>query len=296
MSNYPEVSSCALPPHFAWPSIVSRSIAVWDDLSTKKDPLHQKLLRSMLQNCHSLDDFLNPRVVQGRPMFWFFQQRSTFMSRKYMKKWSRDELDNYVLLPALRGFVMRRDCFFVSHFWRTRDHPDPDGEYLRLHQAELESQKGAYIWVGWTCIPQSPRTPPEEAYFNRCLRTVSGIIRNFGFIYFYPPFEPRLWILYEITEYVLTCSEGMGKTSDIEPFLHHINEMIEIGVQATLAKHSYRCSYDRDRQYLTSWLELLVLFQTTTLRHRHYSQDNGPHDLVECLWNSILSGGGSEQI
>jgi len=50
-------------------------------------------------------------------------------------------------------------------------------------------------------------------------------------------------------------------TSDIKPFLQHIDEMLEIGVQATLVKHDYRCSYDGDRQYLTSWLELLVLLK-----------------------------------
>jgi hypothetical protein len=181
------------------------------------------------------------------------------MSQKRMKKWSRDELDDYVLLPATPGFVTRVDCFFVSHFWRTQDHPDPDGEYLRLNQAELESQTWSYIWVDWTCMPQSPRSLPEEAYFHRCLRTISGIIRNCGFTYFYPPFEPRLWILYEITEYVLTSSGDIVKILDIELFLQHIDEMFETGVQATLAKRGYRCSYDRDRQYLTSWLELIVL-------------------------------------
>jgi hypothetical protein len=235
----------------------------------------------MLQKCHSLDDFL---VQGGKPlMLWFFQRRSAFMSQKRMKKWSRDKLDDYVLLPALPGFVLRCDCFFVSHFWRTQDHPDPDGEYLRLHQAELESQTWSYIWVDWTCMPQSPRSLPEEAYFHRCLRTMSGIIRNCGFTYFYPPFEPRLWILYEITEYVLTCSEGIGMTSDIEPFLQHIDEMFETGVQATLAKHGYRCSYDRDRQYLTSWLELLVL-----LRRLHFSIDTIRNIMDHVTWFNIL--------
>jgi hypothetical protein len=228
-------------------------------------------------------------------MLWFFQRRSAFMSQKRMKKWSRDELDDYVLLPALPGFVMRRDCFFVSHFWRTQDHPDPDGEYLRLHQAELESQTWSYIWVDWTCMPQSPRSPQEEGYFHRCLQTMSGIIRNCGFIYFYPPFEPRLWILYEITEYVLTCSGGIEMTSDIEPFLQHIDEMLETGVQATLAKHGYRCSYDRDRHYLTSWLELLVL-----LRRLHFSIDTiraimDHMTWLPSLWNSILSRSGTKR-
>jgi hypothetical protein len=108
-------------------------------------------------------------------------------------------------------------------------------------------------------MPQSPRSLPEKAYFNRCLRIMSGIIRNCGFIYFYPPFEPRLWILYEITEFVLTSFGGIRLTSDIEPYCRHIDEMLETSVQATLAKHGYCCSYDRDMQYLTSWLELLVL-------------------------------------
>jgi hypothetical protein len=192
-------------------------------------------------------------------MLWFFQRRSAFMSQKRFQKWSRNRLEDYILLPASSGYVTRRDCFFVSHFWRTQDHPDPDGEYLRLHQAELKSQTWSYIWLDWSCMPQNQRSSPEAVYFQRCLRTMSGIIRNCGFIYFYPPFEPRLWILYEITEFVLTCSGGLPITSDIEPFLSHINEMLRTGVQATLVKHNYRCSHDRDRQYLTSWLELLVL-------------------------------------
>jgi hypothetical protein len=254
------VTPCASPPDLvAWQSLVRRSIAAWDELDLAEQPTRKDLPRYMLQNCHSLDDFL---AEGAKPlMLWFFQRRSAFMSQKCMKKWSRDELDDYILLPALPGFVLRRDCFFVSHFWRTQDHPDPDGEYLRLHQAELEPQTWSCIWVDWTCMPQSPRSLPEEAYFYRCLRTMSGIIRNCGFISFYPPFEPRLWILYEITEYILTCSGGLGMTPDIEPFLKHIDEMFETGVQATLSKHGYRCSFDRDRQYLTSWLELLILLK-----------------------------------
>jgi hypothetical protein len=282
MSNSSEAPPCASPPHLvAWPSLVSRSIAAWDDLATNEQITRKDFPRSMLEGCHSLDDFL---VQGGKPlMLWFFQQRSAFMSQKRMKKWSRDELDDYVLLPALPGFVTRHDCFFVSHFWRTQHHPDPDGEYLRLHQAELESQTWSYIWVDWTCMPQSPRSLPEEAYFHRCLRTMSGIIRNCGFIYFYPPFEPRLWILYEITEYVLTCSGGIGMTSDIEPFLQHIDEMLETGVQATLAKHGYRCSYDRDRQYLTSWLELLALF-----KRLHFSIDTIRKIMDHMTWFNVL--------
>jgi hypothetical protein len=243
----------------AWTSLVSRSKVAWDNLDTGGEKVNKRMPLSMLQECRSLDNFLS---LAGNPlMLWFFQTRTAFMSQKRMQKWSRDKLDDYVLLPALPGYVSRNDCFFVSHFWRTKNHPDPDGTYLSLHQNELESQTWSYIWVDWTCMPQNPRPLPEEGYFHRCLRTMSGIIRNCGFVYFYPPFEPRLWILYEIIEYVLTCSGGIGVTPDIKPFLGHIDEMFDTDVQTTLAKYGYRCSYDRDRQFLVSRLEILILFK-----------------------------------
>ena len=176
-----------------------------------------------------------------------------------MTKWSRDVLDNYVLLPATPGFVSRRECFFVSHFWRTQEHPDPDGVYLRLHQAELQPQHWSYIWVDWTCIPQSPHSQAEEAYFLRSLETMSGIIRNCGFAWFYPPFEARMWILYEVTEFALTSSEDFEATPDIREFKDHVQEMVQTSVRSVLDKYSYRCTYDRDKAFLTSWLEILVL-------------------------------------
>ena len=232
----------------------------------------------MLLNCYSLDDFL---VRTGDTlMFWFFQLRSAFLPQKSMRQWSRDGLDDYVLLPALEGFVRRLDCYFVSHFRRPYDDPDPDGEYLRRVQADLGQQTWSFIWVDWTCTPQRSRSSPEKAYFHRCLRTMSGIIRDSGFAYFYPPFEPRLWILYEITEYTFTCSEGILMTPDIEPFLQHIREMLKTGVQATLAKHGYRCSYDRDRQYLTSWLEVLVL-----VKRLEFSSDEIRHIMNLMTWH-----------
>jgi len=261
----PAVHSCALPPQLAgWRSLVQRSIATWEKVSTNR------LAGDTLAEFHSLDYFFKSFHQGGYMMFWFFQQRDAFMSQRCMEKWSRDRLDDYVLLPAMPGFVTRNNSFFVSHFWRTRDDPDPGGEYLRLHQSQLKGQEWQYIWVDWTCMPQSPRSRREQAYFNTCLRTMSGIIRNCGFIYFYPPFEARLWILYEITEYVLTCDGGVAsiKTPDVEPFLDHVDEMLKVGVQTTLEKHGYRCSYDGDRQYLMSWLELIVL-----LKQLHFDTD-----------------------
>lgn len=243
----------AVPDTDAWSSLVRRSIEAWDPLTAPMIAFAEDALQAYT----SLDDFLSkgPNPL----MYWFFQRREAFLAQPTMTKWSSDRLDDYILLPAANGFVKRSDCFFVSHFWHARDDPDPNGTYLRLLQQELRPQAWSYIWLDWTCMPQEPRTPKEENYFLRSLQTMSGIIRNSGFVWFYPPFEPRLWILYEVAEYTLTCDTALEETEDIKEFADHIQEMLRVGVRPTLARHGYRCSYARDRDFLTSWLELLVL-------------------------------------
>ncbi|KAI1119186.1 hypothetical protein F5Y14DRAFT_396827 [Nemania sp. NC0429] len=249
MTSSGGIPTCALPPFL---SLVRRSLEAWGPLR-KEHPLAE----GMLQRYADLDDFLGEKSV----MFWFFQQRESFLSQGTMTKWGRDRLDHYILLPGFPGFVTRRECFFVSHFWQTRDHPDPFGTHLRLHQNELRLQPWSYIWVDWTCIPQHPRSQLEELYFLRALKTMPGIIRNCGFSWFYPPFEARLWILFEITEYTLTCEGELAPTADIAIYREHIREMVQVGVQPTLERHGYRCTFERDKEFLTSWMEVLVLIR-----------------------------------
>ncbi|CAI6333008.1 unnamed protein product [Periconia digitata] len=259
----PIIYTCALPPKLAWCSLVDRSISAWDKIIAEHPTTSKEIATQFIKRHTELSSFLAESNVpnSGNPMFWFFQLRKSFLAQSVLSKWSPDKLDDYILLPALPGFVWRADCFFVSHYWRSPQHPDPDGKYLRLHQNDLRQYTWEYIWVDWTCMPQDPRSNVEQAYFRRCLRTVSGIIRNCAFAYFYPPFEAKLWILYEIAEFVFTCDGGLSSTPDLQPFLEHISEMQDIGVRETLHKYKYRCGYDRDWNLLVPWLELLVLMQ-----------------------------------
>ncbi|KAK4233833.1 hypothetical protein C8A03DRAFT_47709 [Achaetomium macrosporum] len=241
-----------------WSSLVRRSLEAWPD------PDMHRLAKSFLETCANLDDLLH--LATEVLMFWFFQRRDAFLGQKTMTKWSPDRLDDYVLFPASNGFVTRSECFFVSHFWHSKDDPDPGGKYSRLLQRDLEQQEWSYIWVDWTCLPQLPRTETEKGYFFRGLSSIPAIIRNCGFIWYYPPFEPRLWILYEIAEYSPTCSgDPFALTSDIKKFAEHVDEMYRVGVRSTLDRHGYRCSYDRDKEFLTSRLELLVLLKRLRL-------------------------------
>lgn len=175
MQKATQVSTCALPPQFAaWRSLVTRSTAAWDQILPGDDP-RKHLPKQLLEQSHTLEDFLPDTACPG-PMLWFFQARKSFLSQGRTMKWSSSNLGGHVLLPASGGFVKRSNSFFVSHFWRSKENPDPDGEYLRRYQAELASQSWEYILVDWTCAPQSPRSEAEQAYFYRCLWTMSGII------------------------------------------------------------------------------------------------------------------------
>lgn len=251
-------SSNDASPSVAWRSLISRSLEAWAALER---PKHQ-LAESALQSYTDLDDFLTKfSTGLGGPMFWFFQTREAFMSQETMTKWDRGRLDDFILLPGFPGFVTRDHCFFVSHRWHTRVDPDPAGKYLKLMQKELEAQPWSYIWVDWTCLPQDPRSEEEMVYFERALRTIPAIIRNCGFMWYYPGFEPRLWILYEVAEYALTCENAYEHlaTDDIKEFMCHTTEMREVGVGATLEKYGYECDKDQDKKIITPWLELLVL-------------------------------------
>lgn len=254
------------PEESSWDSLKRRSLEAWGSLY----PDHPRPHEDFLQNSTSFDDFLSNGSKKF--MFWFFQQRDAFLSQKRMTKWSRDYLDSFILLPAANGYVRRSECFFISHFWRRKDNPDPDGKYLRLIQQELRKETWSYVWVDWTCAPQDPRSESEEMYFQRTLQTVSGIIRNSGFMWWYPPFEPRLWILYEVAESMLTSCGGLHITADIKIFANHIAQMYLVGVRPTLERYGYTCTNDRDKEFRISWLELLVLLtkqrvDIVTVRH-----------------------------
>lgn len=155
------------PSCVAWDSLVSRSVEAWYPPYKPTHAMAEDFLRSYTD----LDDFLVKSGSMGTLTFWFFQRREAFLLQQIMTKWSRDRLDDYILLPALHGFVMRTECFFVSHYWQSQTDPDPGGKYLELVQRDLGLQSWSYAWVDWTCLPQHPRSDTEATYFRRALET-----------------------------------------------------------------------------------------------------------------------------
>ncbi|KAJ6474841.1 hypothetical protein C8R45DRAFT_1160025 [Mycena sanguinolenta] len=240
-------------------SLVNRSITAWATINFVTDDYSTALENhsSRLRRFGSIEDVLRCRE------YWFFQLRSSFMIQDRFFKFDLSGLDQYILLPIDYGWANNRNCYFISHYWRSPSHPDPDGTDLRLIQQDLVSDPlWSYIWVDWTCMPQvgvdGNRTPLEKYYFGMMLQCIPMLVRDCAFEWRFPAWEPRAWILYEMAEYVLGHLEYVT-TEDSRPFLFHIQEMVLLGVHPVLHKYKYRCTHASDLDLVTGRLELLVI-------------------------------------
>lgn len=238
----------------AFQSLIERSIAAWHSLNHFVDDTTFDMNANSLRSHSSLES-----VMKGSPFtYWFFQRRESFMNQPVLMKWDPNRLDEYVLIPVARGFANKRDCFFVSHYWRTPHHPDPDAVDLTLLRQDLETQEWSYIWVDWTCMPQVPRSEVQKTFFKRGLSQIPMLLRDCGFSWRFPTFEPRAWILYEIAAWVFDHKDFTW-TDDNRPFIHHAFEMLTSGVRSVIDKYGYKCTNESDLDIVTGWLEIHVL-------------------------------------
>jgi hypothetical protein len=107
---------------------VERSITVWNSVNSvgvdQTDFVRKNI--EMLRSLSSMEALLD------NGQFWFFQLKESFIRQQFLMKWHPVRLDEYILLPIDYGFVNQEDCFFVSHYWHTREHPDPAGHDMSL--------------------------------------------------------------------------------------------------------------------------------------------------------------------
>lgn len=181
------------------------------------------------------------------------------MSQSRFLKWSAASLDSHILIPIAHGFANNQECIFVSHFWRTPKHPDPNGIDLSLLQVDLRGQEWSYIWVDYSCLPQTRRSAVEDYYFKSMLRRIPSLVQDCAFAWRFPAFQPRAWVLYEVATFILNHDFNGTYPADIQPFVNHVQEMVKEGVTPTLENHGYGCTNRSDLKLVTAWLEILVI-------------------------------------
>jgi hypothetical protein len=88
---------------------------------------------------------------------------------------------------------------FISHRWQTPSHPDDDGTV----RTEILTHLGddALIWYDYSCLPQSPRTPAEQAAFINGLNRIPLIICSSWFYVVgrkLKEYSHRAWCQFEV--------------------------------------------------------------------------------------------------
>jgi len=261
--HYPDPNEVKLGPVSAaggsdhsFKSLIDRSIEI---LPRRGTPATQQAVErhtTFLRGLKSLDELL----MATETPFWFFQRRESFIKQTTFQKWDPNALGHYVLVPTDGTFANSEDCIFVSHYWRTQEHPDPGGEDLRQLQGLLEEgywSKAALFWVDWTCLPQWVRTCPQDKYFRRILASIPRLVRDCSFLAQFAEHRPRLWVLFEVAAFTFNRAEPVGlPCTDI--FERHLSQMRGDGVRQVLDEYGYRCTNKADREWVITSLEVLL--------------------------------------
>lgn len=244
-------------------SLVNRSIGILPRGRSLAPHLQQAVEKhtAFLRSLSSLDELL---TATETPV-WFFQHRDSFMQQTTFQKWDPDALDRYVLLPLEGGLANREDCIFISHYWRAKAHPDPDGEDLQQLQQLLSQgfwSKSSLLWVDWTCLPQWERTASQQRYFSRVLQSIPKLVRECSFMPQLPEFRPRLWVLFEVAAFTFSRVDVVGLPS-VDSFQRHLRQMGGDDVRLVLDRFGYACTNKADREWVISSLEILLGLRKT---------------------------------
>ena len=94
-----------------------------------------------------------------------------------------------ITVTELRDIAKASTCTFgalpviaLSHFWRTKEHPDPDGETMELVVSALEEQWKDFqakrvtdlgIVIDWCALWQAPRTSEQAIVFGTGLKGIN---------------------------------------------------------------------------------------------------------------------------
>ena len=94
-----------------------------------------------------------------------------------------------ISVAELRAIAKASKCKYgalpviaLSHFWRTKQHPDPDGETLELVITALEEHWDKFercgvtdvgLLIDWCALWQAPRTAEQEAVFKVGLKGIN---------------------------------------------------------------------------------------------------------------------------
>lgn len=116
---------------------------------------------------------------------WFKKQRGG----RLPKRGEALPPEAIITVDELRAIAKASECEYgalpvisLSHFWRTKEHPDPDGETMELVITALEQRWKEFeargvtdlgIIIDWSALWQAPRTPEQSIVFGVGLKGIN---------------------------------------------------------------------------------------------------------------------------
>ena len=130
----------------------------------------------------------------------FFVRREAIEKMALLTVWEDIPPTSLFIVPLADLVVNNTDFMFFSHFWRTREHPDPEGCDLRYLQKLNSNETAKYIWIDFCCIPQRDMSSNEERYAKVMLSRIPKLLQLCCWDWHYVDDDSRnrAWIFFEI--------------------------------------------------------------------------------------------------
>ena len=192
----------------------------------------------------------------------FFVRRDALFRMEKFVVWE-DVPSEWLFVAQFLEVINNRDFMFFSHFWRTREHPDPEGEDLQFLKSALAdlTEPAKYIWIDFCCLPQRQETKEETRYADVMLSKIPYLLQNCCFIWFYVKNDNRnrAWIFYEVFLTVLLIH--LPQIHDLDPkYVNLITEFLNTGesVSAFINRNNLNTSSQGDLTYICNSLTAIL--------------------------------------
>ena len=219
--------------------------------------------RTFYDREHTLEYLMNFPFV-----FTFFVKKRAILKMSRFVKWEEMNLEDFVIFPLGEGIINNTDFLFFSHFWRTPNHPDPEGVDLKYLQIDLDNDPAHYFWIDYCCVPQTSKNKVCTAYVEKSLFKIPYLIQNCAWDYRYIANDNRnrAWIFFETFIHHL-CSISVPQiTKKNLKYYRLMHEFLNSGrsVKDFLKIKGFTTASNGDLQYICKTLCILLKLRSIT--------------------------------
>lgn len=270
VSNY---SYLDLHKCFPWENVIEESknirlkSKIFVDFSEYKSLRDFSCISSSIKDKYQnlfLDELTIQEILSSKTnILVFFVRKEAILKMKRFIVWEEMNFNDFILIPLDSLFINNHDCQFFSHFWRTKNHPDPDGYDLELLKQHLRQDKiTKYVWIDYCCIPQHLDHEIKQRYFEYILTRIPVLIQecSFNFFYIENDVRNRVWIFYEMMLYNLIHVKKLPITEDNEKYYNFMLKFLSENnlLEDFFVRNDFKTASEDDLTYIIKYLTIFM--------------------------------------